>query len=159
MKKAILIVLMVVFVTTPCFAQEVEPDGLFSIEGTLWNKCGIDYSPGIPTQAGCIDIGFHQGTVYRCYDIWDGDVSYICDSLPWEYVDLLVFSLSYFLDYKDYNPESDDLTAALTIMQPFGFGVFSVIVLYMEEPFPKLGYWGRGMMFKKEDNWTPPGVE
>ena len=40
MKKTILAVLMVLVIATPCFAEEVEPDGLFSIEGTRWRGCG-----------------------------------------------------------------------------------------------------------------------
>ena len=41
MKRKILVVLMAVMVATPCLAQEVEPDGLFSIEGTAWQVCRI----------------------------------------------------------------------------------------------------------------------
>ena len=38
MKKIILVVLISVMLATPCFAQEVEPEGMFSLEGTLWVK-------------------------------------------------------------------------------------------------------------------------
>ena len=33
MIKIILVVLMVIMVAIPCFAQEVEPDGIFSLNG------------------------------------------------------------------------------------------------------------------------------
>ena len=36
MKKTILAVLKMLMGATPCFAQEVEPDGLFSISETPW---------------------------------------------------------------------------------------------------------------------------
>ena len=36
MKKTILVVLMAVMLTTPCLAQEIETDGIFSLEGTRW---------------------------------------------------------------------------------------------------------------------------
>ena len=56
MKKTILAVLMVVMIATPCFAQEVEPDGLFSIEGTKWRVCTILFQtegrPFISFQCG-----------------------------------------------------------------------------------------------------------
>jgi hypothetical protein len=41
MKKTILAVLMAVLIATPCFAQEIETDGLFSIMGTEWRRIGI----------------------------------------------------------------------------------------------------------------------
>lgn len=39
--QKIFIVLMVVLVSTPCFAQEIEPDGLFLLEETEWSKFGF----------------------------------------------------------------------------------------------------------------------
>ena len=36
MKRTILVVLMVFVVVTPCFAQEVEPEGMLSLHGTVW---------------------------------------------------------------------------------------------------------------------------
>ena len=41
MKKAILLVIMVM-VAAPCLA-EVEPDGFFSVDGTLWGVCNIEF--------------------------------------------------------------------------------------------------------------------
>jgi len=48
---------MTVIVTTPCFAKEVEPDGIFTLEGTLWvrlEKNEMNYY-----------MGFHGGEIYR----------------------------------------------------------------------------------------------
>jgi len=39
--KKILMVLMAVLVAIPCFAQEIELGGLFSLAGTEWSKFGI----------------------------------------------------------------------------------------------------------------------
>ena len=35
MKKTILVALIILLVSTPCFTQEVETDGILSIEGTI----------------------------------------------------------------------------------------------------------------------------
>ena len=43
MNKAVLTVLMLVVIVTPCFSQELEPDGLFSIEGTEWMCIGLAF--------------------------------------------------------------------------------------------------------------------
>jgi hypothetical protein len=58
MKKTILAVLIVVMIATPCFAQEVETDGLFSIEGTLWSLAKTESY-----------YGFSDGTVYFCGNV------------------------------------------------------------------------------------------
>jgi hypothetical protein len=58
MKKIILAVLMAVMITTPCFAQEVEPEGLFSIEGTSWL---IVYFRDVYLK---YYFGFYEGDVY-----------------------------------------------------------------------------------------------
>jgi len=36
MKRTILVMLMVVIIVTPCFAQEIGPEGIFSLHGTKW---------------------------------------------------------------------------------------------------------------------------
>lgn len=63
MKKTILAVLMVVLVSTPCFAQEVE-----SIEGTIWEVLPIGLrifpTPGIWIP-GDLEFGFYDGKVYQ----------------------------------------------------------------------------------------------
>ena len=63
MKKTILAVLMVVIVSTPCFAQEGE-----SIEGTIWEVLPIGLrifpTPGIWIP-GDLEFGFYDGKVYQ----------------------------------------------------------------------------------------------
>jgi hypothetical protein len=41
MKRTILVVLMTIIIATPCLAQEVETDGIFSIDGTRWESLPI----------------------------------------------------------------------------------------------------------------------
>ena len=48
MKKTILVVLMTVMIATPCLAQEIEPEGIFSISGTEWRA--IHLLPPIPEE-------------------------------------------------------------------------------------------------------------
>lgn len=151
MKRTILFVLMFVVVTTPSFAQGIEPEGMFSIEGTLWVFCSIDVvlslfvPPFIVIYPKCPDeltMGFYQGTVYRCYD--NGD-----DCSPSErlkYIEYPLFSIV-------IGPGL--LNLELFILQPSGFGLHTgigchgiVFCIYRN-----------GVMFKVDDDWTPPDFE
>ena len=59
MKKIVFLGLITALISNPCFAQlefnQINPKGLFSLNGTLWQ---IDDSD--------IIIGFDEGTVYAC---------------------------------------------------------------------------------------------
>ena len=71
MRKIILAVFVVVMLTTPCLAREIEPDGIFSLNGTVWNTCYVVLELGLPfVEASCEgrDMAFYQGTVYFCDD-------------------------------------------------------------------------------------------
>jgi len=63
MKKTVLVMIMLVMVSTPCFAQEGE-----SIEGTIWEVLPIGLrifpTPGI-WIAGDLEFGFYDGKVYQ----------------------------------------------------------------------------------------------
>ena len=66
MKKITLVVLLLVMIATPCLAQGVETDGLFSIEGTKWEgACEIRLSSSEPfmniecNREGYLDFGFY----------------------------------------------------------------------------------------------------
>ena len=67
MKKTVLVLLMTVMVATPCFAQEVEPERPFSIEGTVWKALPIGLQifpvPGI-WNTDDLQFGFYGSTVY-----------------------------------------------------------------------------------------------
>jgi len=67
MKRITLAMLLTVMVATPCLAQQVETDGLFSIDGTKWHALpiGMLIFP-IPWffQIDEFSIGFDDGRVY-----------------------------------------------------------------------------------------------
>ena len=68
MKKLVLVILIAVMTATPCLAQEIEPEGMFSIERTRWQRCPTLGVLPIP-YVGCEEsadsgIGFYQGKVY-----------------------------------------------------------------------------------------------
>ena len=95
MKKSILAVLMIVVVTTPCLAQEVEPEGIFSLHGTRWE--GI---------LGFIGYGFYDGEVYPKPKT---GFAY--------YVDLGIVSFFFRSNLYSLN------TVEFGIMQPIGIGI------------------------------------
>ena len=79
MKKTILVVLMVLMISTFCLA-EIEPEGIFSIGGTLWEATYI--FP--PKDCGYTrELGFYRWGVYR--EIGPGGLGRVPHSF---YVDL-----------------------------------------------------------------------
>ena len=83
MKKTILVIVIAVMVATPCFAQEVEPEGIFSIEGTRWQSLptGVQLLPFpslVPIDWG---FGFYGGEASRYH-------TYFC-------IDMIVCSIFY----------------------------------------------------------------
>jgi hypothetical protein len=93
-KNITLAVLLVVMVATPCFTQELETDGLFSIEGTLWRGCYMYLSTSEPfINIECFlregGMGFYEGKVYVCSST-DNDN---CINLFGFYSELLVLCL------------------------------------------------------------------
>jgi len=150
MKRTILAVLMAVMVFTPCLAQEVETDGLFSIDGTLWTRCGIsisDIEPSFSPPSCWGLVGFDQGNVYSCMD--EGNS---CTSNESSYIDLLVVSI---VTWRSYGPST---SKGLYILQPSGFGVFTSFFRSFS-PHPRENVYSTGIMFKVQDDWTPPEVE
>jgi len=143
MKRVFLTLLMVVMLATPCMA-EVEPDSLFSIERTLWQRSVIVDFPrdGLPQD----EIGFYQGTVYNCF----GDTNYECRNLyPYIIFDSPVVSIAFF-----FGTAGPSFYTSLLIMQPIGFGL-SFDFIGMITP-PMIVYARMGIMLKTDDNWTPP---
>ena len=146
MRNTILGILIVTLVATPCFAQEVEPDGLFSIGGTLWRfGTEITFStrpPFLHINNINAELGFHQGTIYRCSE---DD----CKLLPdVSYMDSPVLSIAYSFDSFGFG---------LIVLQPIGLGITTYFGTFF--PGGPGFFYSITMMFKVEDNWTPPGVE
>ena len=145
MKNIILALVIVVMVSTPCFA-EVETEGLFSVDGTFWIACGKPHGTGLgsnPSYNCDKELGFYQGRVY-------GDFRTLSPS----YDDLL--GISFAFEYQNRG----NLFRA--IMLPIGLGVFSwneIIPPDCARCAPKYYYYETGILLKINDDWTPPGVE
>jgi len=149
MKKTILVVLMVALVAIPCFAQEVETDGLFSIEGTLWETSEkLIYSNG-EVRAFSREIGFYQGNVwtYREGSGWFPSST--------RYINLPMIGVAHHFSFQLL--WSPSVWAELFIMQPsVGFGVL-YHASYGARGWTFESTWDFriGVMFKIEDNWIP----
>ena len=149
MKKTILVLLMAVMIATPCLAQEVEPEGLFSVDGTLWGQCEIIFTTTFEPffSMNCDkELGFYQGKAYSCED-------YFCAAIA-SYADMGVVSIAWDIYPWNYY---------LAIMQPtIGFGAFTEIGrgcgCYHFMCSCQFDY-EIGIMFKINDNWTLSGIE
>ena len=76
MKKIILVVLVALVFATPCFAQDIEPNGLFTLDNTLWKMGEMDL------------MGFAGDMVYLC------DTPDVCFPMPFSsYSNFFLFSL------------------------------------------------------------------
>ena len=149
MKKITLTVLLIAMLATPCLAQEVKPDGIFSVEGTRWVSCWIGLtSSEPPIRTGCNSIlGFYQGTIYACVEEDN------CNPLPdhifsYSYSDLLVFSILNMAIDPLYGDDS-----SVAIMLPCGLGVERFL---SSDP---LGLSSIGIMFRVDNDWKPPEFE
>ena len=148
MRRTILGIIIVLLITTPCLAQEIEPEGLFSIEGTQWQSLPIwiQILPFPWLQIYEFSIGFYGGKIYRY-----PSSGFIYESF---YLDMLVASI---FRYK----ESDHSFFAyydgthFGILQPIGVGVMIVSGRNLNF-IPVLGVM---ILIKVEDDWTPPEEE
>ena len=155
MKQTILVAIMIALVTTPCLAQEIEPEEMFSIEGTRWVYCELELGifcgilgclPGF--NVGCDDMAFYEGDVYRC----NNDSSQCGIDSDLAYIDSPLVSIVYTRTNTSY--------LELRILQPIGFGVYTGFGMKGGD----YGYGGRyvvtiGIMFKVDNNWSPPEEE
>jgi len=143
---------MLVMLVTPCLAQEVETEGIFSVEGTLWRFCGIGFITFQPfVKIGCDDvIGFDQDTVYIC------SKTYGCNPTGFTHIDSPLVSIVF-----DTYFEVGRVGFSLFILQPIGFGVFMSSSFRWGDLTPGLPIFAAqtGILFKVDDNWTPPEVE
>ena len=151
MKKSILVMLLVVIVATPCLAQEIEPDGLFSIAGTEWRRIGVKiiWRPSYTSEPF---ISLYDETVYftdRSIETSTGNIGILQYAFP--YLDFLVFSVAWSQLFE------------IMVLQPtLGVGMFSFID-YVGAGYPTIiipiGV-AFGFMFKiDDDDWTPPEDE
>jgi hypothetical protein len=149
MKRTILVMLLLALITTPCFAQEVEPDGLFSLDGTLWRYFRLDLAFGTSVGQPYFDIeassgerGFFQGNMYSCSE---ND----CGS-GFPYIDTPVLGVFFTLGLIGID---------LWVMQPtVGIGLTMTSYCGGMSYSSGCGF-GIGMMFKIDNNWSPSDVE
>ena len=157
MKKTILLVLMAVILATPCIAQEIEPEGILSIDGTLWNTCSRGFSSEPPfSYTDCeMEIGFYERRQYFCFE---GDCT--VDGFA-AYVNLGVVSIALCI----FKYPGQLYGSSFSILQPAsGLGVNSLLY-YWPRSFSPAHYslagfgFEIGNMNKINDNWTPPDIE
>jgi hypothetical protein len=149
-KKIVIVMLMVVMVAAPCLAQEVEPEGIFSIGGTAWQALpiGLKVFP-LPWIEPNFDLkfGFYCGEVYP--DLLPVDKSF--------YMDMLVFSI-FAAGYSTSNNLGPVTTSAyFGILQPIGIGTV-IVSTYQCCPLP-VPTISIALLIKTGDTWTPPEVE
>ena len=65
MRKIIIVALMILWVSTQCFADVVEPERIFSIEGTQWQAIFVLMILPFPhILPGWERVGFSGGVIY-----------------------------------------------------------------------------------------------
>jgi hypothetical protein len=154
---------MVAFLSTPCLAQEIEKDSLFSIEGTRWVYCYIEFGIGcFPGSFFCFplvrwwcdDWAFYQGDVYWCTD----DLNACGIRSNASYIDTPLVSIVSQIEISSFVRLYN-----FAILQPTGFGVYTGFGWYKGHPKGGAGFHYRiGIMIKVADNWatwTPPEEE
>jgi len=151
MKKIILVTLMAAMIATPCFAQEVEPDGIISIGGTIWHALpmGVQILPFPFLVSLDWKFGFYDGEVCNFYSVgecWGHDYSF--------YIDMLVCSI--FGAFDVGSGVSGPTTWYFGILQPIGIGI---VVEYVGPGFSPERYLKIGLLMKTDNNWEPPEVE
>jgi hypothetical protein len=146
MKKIISGLVVLVMVATPCLA-EVKPNGLFSLNGTVWNTCYLAVPFFPPASCEGRDMAFYQGNVYSCDD---ASFPVYCQQWPFHsYIDLGVVSIVFGVYPFFYN---------LAILQPIGLGYYTSAGFYCWVGLCGVLYLN-GIMYKVNDNWTPTDAD
>ena len=137
---------MVIMVFTPCFAQEIESEGIFSIEGAYWRSIAI--VDGMVISVG--KYGFYDGKIYLCLDILGCyNLALFCPACS--YTD---FSLLTFVSVAVTDLPVGDFTFKGYLFPLLGLGVgfghyyigsyrFGIVITFT----------------KISNNWIPPEVE
>ena len=154
MKKLVLVILITVVIATPCLAQELEPEGIFSIEGTLWQEFPISVQifpfPWIFYNSDYY-FAFYGGELYEGYKY---------DLRPSRYYNVFYMDMPMFSIFFTYFPTSThQMTGCIGeyfgVMQPtIGMGmltVFGCTIYYT----PAIGL---ALLIKIDNNWTPSEI-
>jgi hypothetical protein len=146
MKKIISGLVVLAMVATPCLA-EVKPESFFSLNGTVWNRCYLGlFVPPMVLQGSCHLLSFYQGRMYECDDASGTYCSLVDNHF---YIDLGVLSILWGI----IEPSAFELA----IIQPIGLGFYTSGGLVCG--YFCTFYYAIGIMYKVNDNWTPPEIE
>ena len=147
MKRTAFVVLMVIMFVASSFAKEVEPDELFTLDGTLWDITLLTIPPY--SQEGL--MGFYEGNVYV-------DAKGVCGAQMGEpsfYVDLLATSI--FISNVPCCGSCNGTVIISGILLPTGVGIMTTIGIgFVTLPQPILQV---VLLFKVVEDWMPNGVE
>ena len=149
MKQSILVVLMAALVSTPCFAQEIEPEGLFSLHETEWAFIGIT---SVPPIFGISEnfIGFYSEKVY----LKRHPVGPPLSTPNSFYMNFGV--ASFFVASTGHNELYGGGGVYVGIVQPIGIGMMTFTGILDHLPYIGLGI---GILIKTNDNWIPTEEE
>ena len=161
MKRTIL-VMLIKLIATPCFAQEIETDGLFSIEGTEWRCVGVEFKLLPFTNSPPMSIELIDETVYfteRSIQTSSGNIGILQEMDT--YLDFLVFSVAWGVSGINVFWHASDDVSFMVLQPTIGVGIFSSIIrLRFPGGGKRIVGFGFGFMFKiDDDDWTPPDVE
>ena len=147
MKKGILTALMIAMLSTPCLAG-VEPEGLFSIEGTYWRSSVV--LEGVPIALNVGNYGYYDGKMYACIDVLGCyDLSIFCPACSYTDVVLVTF----------VNATLTNLLIGDFIFTGY---LFPLIGLGVGFGYYYIAGYSGGIVItfaKITDNWTPPEIE
>ena len=154
MKKIVLVLLVAVMIATPCLAQEIETDGLFSIEGTKWQALiGWQIFPFPLIYFPEMSFGFYDGEVYIEYE---EDLRVLRESC---YRDMLVFSIfRTSCSSISTNQGTEAPGDQFGILQPIGIGMW-IEYYFPSIPLPFLPVITIDLLIKTDDSWSPPEPE
>jgi hypothetical protein len=151
-KRITAILFIVSMISTPCLAQ-VEPEGSFSIEGTLWSTGQIETA----NWKGTIYLGFYQGDIYFSYFYGWYDLYHLF--LKHSYGDLGTVSYFFMIGEPPWPPNPDTLMAIGGLMSPLGFGTLFQGGAIRYLPWAPVMLPVPIVLRKIEDNWDPSGWE
>ena len=146
MKNTILAVLMLLVITIPCFAQELETDEFFSLHGTQWEVTQIGAN-----EPEHYTLSFYRGQVYHCN-------SFCIQYVPHFYFDLIGVSLFQMGQRKPQFFDCDTYSLYIGLISP----LFESSVMYHEHQYCRYPMTVRkyvATLTKINDNWTPPEIE
>ena len=150
-RTTIIVVLILALISTPCFAQEVETNGMFSIEGTRWQMLpiGLQIFPILWIwETSEYYFCFYGGEIYRGHELTD-----LIVFRETSYMDMLVFSI-FSIPYQVTHRTS---ISYFGILQQNGIGM---VVKSDTGPGPYyFNFISIALLNKTENNWTPPEDE